>query len=401
MTQAKTSRYDRRREQIIAAATTLVNERGAHGISMRDVAEAVDLQPATLAYYFKNKDQLAAALFEMRLAAIDEMIRQAEQAADPPARVRKLVALELEQVSGVIEGSLTPLSSLPTSNDGPALAFVGGRIRELFTRIDGLFQPPAGDLSPAMTRHKGGLLIGLLFFMPLWVHQYPISEFGRIEDRAMDLLSHGLALPGSEWRPRIVPAEIDVRQSTTGTSRRDFLRTATGMLNQHGYSNTSVDRIAEELNVTKGSFYHHFVSKDELIAQCVSSNFRRMSAAISNAKAAGGPCDQQIGSAIATLLDLQFANEWNLLRSTALASLPPPMREEAINRSHGIALRFAGLIFDGVVEGTVRAVDPLIAGHVINSTIYTAYNLQEWAAGFDRSHAVQTFAGNLWHGVFG
>ena len=36
-----------------------------------------------------------------------------------------------------------------------------------------------------------------------------------------------------------------------------FLRAATQLINAHGYSGASVERISAELNVTKGAFYHH------------------------------------------------------------------------------------------------------------------------------------------------
>ena len=37
------------------------------------------------------------------------------------------------------------------------------------------------------------------------------------------------------------------------------------MLDLNGYHGTSVDRIAQEAGITKGAFYHHFKSKEELL----------------------------------------------------------------------------------------------------------------------------------------
>ena len=51
-------------------------------------------------------------------------------------------------------------------------------------------------------------------------------------------------------------------------SREDFLQSATMLINDQGYVGASVERISAALNVTKGSFYHHLNTKDELVAAC-------------------------------------------------------------------------------------------------------------------------------------
>ena len=50
---------------------------------------------------------------------------------------------------------------------------------------------------------------------------------------------------------------------------REILRTAAEVLTERGYSGTSLDEIAERLDVAKATIYHYVVSKDELISACV------------------------------------------------------------------------------------------------------------------------------------
>ena len=47
------------------------------------------------------------------------------------------------------------------------------------------------------------------------------------------------------------------------------MRTAAEVLTERGYSGTSLDEIAERLDVAKATIYHYVVSKDELISACV------------------------------------------------------------------------------------------------------------------------------------
>ena len=43
------------------------------------------------------------------------------------------------------------------------------------------------------------------------------------------------------------------------------------LFNRHGYDNVSIDRVMEAAGLTRGAFYHHFASKEDLFAAAVSS----------------------------------------------------------------------------------------------------------------------------------
>jgi AcrR family transcriptional regulator len=48
-----------------------------------------------------------------------------------------------------------------------------------------------------------------------------------------------------------------------------ILRNASQVLAEHGYHNTSLEMIAERLDLTKASLYHYYGSKDELVQACL------------------------------------------------------------------------------------------------------------------------------------
>ena len=50
-------------------------------------------------------------------------------------------------------------------------------------------------------------------------------------------------------------------------TREELIRTAIRLFREEGYQNVTVSKICEACGVTKGSFYHHFDSKDEIILQ--------------------------------------------------------------------------------------------------------------------------------------
>jgi hypothetical protein len=54
-----------------------------------------------------------------------------------------------------------------------------------------------------------------------------------------------------------------------------------------------------------------------------------------------------------------------MLRHHALAAVPPAMRRQMLSRFHQITHSFAGMISDGVADGSIRPVDPLLAAHAV------------------------------------
>ena len=58
-----TARFSRKRDAIVAAATEILNHRGVRGMTLALVAERVGLITTSVTYYFKKKDELAAACF--------------------------------------------------------------------------------------------------------------------------------------------------------------------------------------------------------------------------------------------------------------------------------------------------------------------------------------------------
>lgn len=53
------------------------------------------------------------------------------------------------------------------------------------------------------------------------------------------------------------------------TRKREFLETAIDLFKEKGYEVTSINHILSKMNITKGSFYYHFKSKDDLLEQVI------------------------------------------------------------------------------------------------------------------------------------
>lgn len=73
-----------------------------------------------------------------------------------------------------------------------------------------------------------------------------------------------------------MPAISDKAQAT----RERILVAADALFHRHGYHATGLDRIIADAGVTKGNFYYHFKSKEELAAVSLERHFEHMADAI-------------------------------------------------------------------------------------------------------------------------
>ena len=58
-----THKFHRRRDTIVRAAVEVLNAKGVRGMTLADVAARIDLVPTAVMYYFRKKEELAAACF--------------------------------------------------------------------------------------------------------------------------------------------------------------------------------------------------------------------------------------------------------------------------------------------------------------------------------------------------
>jgi AcrR family transcriptional regulator len=364
-------RYERQRARIVDAAVALINDKGVCAMTLQEVAQALDLTTTSVTYYYRYKEQLAAAVFEDTLNRLHEMVREAAGAATPRERVARYVALYFEQFARGLRGEAPPLavlSELRALEDGVRLPLLE-KYQAIFRDVRQLF----GDIDTAERKRlfsaRAQTLNEALFWTIIWLPKYPLRDFHNVRRRMMDIFENGIASAPSSWAGSIVDPDLGAPQD----AKRDFLRVAARLINDIGYKGASVERIVSELKITRGSFYHHLDAKDDLILECYRHDYRRMTRTQQVIDATEKNAISRLAGSIMSALALQFDGFHPLLRTTALHAMPIGLRQQAIDRFERLARWLCGVMVDGMREDSIRIVDPMIAANIIISTINSTF----------------------------
>lgn len=393
-----TKRFRAKRDAILAAAAQAINEQSAKGMTFADVASRVGLNTTSVTYYFKRKDHLAAACFENTLQTLKAMLDEALVAPTPEQRVARYLAVNMERFARIEKGEEQPFATLSDlrAMEEPFKAPLLVEWQTVFRKARDLWGKFKTQAEHNLYSARAHVLLENTFWLPIWLVRYDHDQYDRVEARLMDVFAHGIAGAQATWAPRL----IDLDRDETASGREHFLRAATRLINELGYRGASVQKIASELNVTKGSFYHHLDAKDDLVIACYKRSFDTIAAAQRHADTFGDNHWQRLSSTIATLLDAQFSESCPLLRTTALLGLPPRVRAQMVERSNRIARRFAGTMSDGIAETSIRAIDPLIAAQTLMALQNAAFDMRKWASTMPRDRAVAMYASTLAFGLF-
>lgn len=388
-------RFVDRRDDVIDAATILLNREGAQGLRLADVAGEVGLDTSSLGYYFQKKDALVAACLERSIDWLDRSVESAAALGDERARAAALIeaqfAMFAQQSSG--GGQLALLSDMPSLAD-EARRPLEGHLDKALRTIAEFFPVARPGRSRADQLLASNILSSNIFWLPAWRSNYATRDFPRVSRNLVELFDQGFVTAEPELSA-IQPHELEGDPSD---AKVRFLAAATKLINRFGHKGARVDRIAAELGLSSGSFYHHLKTKSELVVACFEASFDIFERAFDHARAEptnGGA----LANVTASIGMYQLAAEAPLLRIGSYQILPGELRQQMFTRSTQLVHRVAGMISDGIADGSVRHCDPQIAAHYYLAAVYGFSDLREWSASEDAPRLVGKLLRTLGQGA--
>lgn len=143
---------------------------------------------------------------------------------------------------------------------------------------------------------------------------------------------------------------------------------ATRLFRQRGFHATSMQDLAEDLGMNRGSLYHYIEAKDDLLWAIVSGAMERLDAAVRPILEGPGPVPERLSSAIATHLAFAAAHGDELaLVQIELRALAADRRADLVAQRDAYEAAWREAIRQGVADGTLRPVDVRLASIAILS----------------------------------
>lgn len=395
-TRPPTRRFEARRAAIVVSAIEVINRKGVRGMTLADVAACLDLVPAGVIYYFKNKEALAQACFLNGVEHFNTLIAAGEAGGGVADRLTLFLDAYFSFRRQVAERGAEEVVMF---NDVRALndAAVNAAYVDLFRRARSLLATPeTAEWSRNALNARTHALLAEVLWSIVWLPRREPRDHDWVGRRFAGMVCAGLAAPGAVWDPVLLS---DLMAARREDSAELFLCAATELINEQGYVGASVEKISARLNVTKGAFYHHHTAKDDLVQACFERTLEVMWLAIRQAEAVTSSGYQALTSIASSLVEYQVSGNAPLLRTSALTSVPEPIRRTLIDQFDRVSERFASMICDGVADGSLRPVDVNIAAQMITGMINAAADLKFWTRDLSPGDAVALYVRPFFEGL--
>ncbi|CAN5260253.1 TetR/AcrR family transcriptional regulator [soil metagenome] len=393
------TKFERRKDAIVQAAIEPLNRNGVRGMTLAEVAAKLDMVPTAVGYYFRKKEDLAAACFLNAIDRIERLLDSADPGEVQAGMRRFLTELFTFRRAVALghESEICWFEDVRTIRD----AKVDAAYVEMFRRLRRQCVAAGGGPLAANERNaRAHLLLSQALWAVLWLPRFNPEDYSRMADRLCDILAGGLAARGQVWSPKALELEVEPPPSRGEMSRAAFLGAATRLINEHGYLGASVQKICAELKVTKGSFYHHHDAKDDLVVQCFERTWKILREAQAASDKVAGNGFENLASLASALVSGQVSAAAPLLRTSALSAVPGSIRPDLVAGFDRTSARIASVISDGIADGSIRPVDAQIAAQMVSGAINAASELHHFVPGITAKDAADLYVKPLFMGLY-
>jgi AcrR family transcriptional regulator len=165
--------------------------------------------------------------------------------------------------------------------------------------------------------------------------------------------------------------QVPTRGEQHAMKRRAILRTAAILFSEKGFRETSLNDIADALNVTKPSLYYYVKNKDDILFQCLFSALEELEQKVDlihRDEATGIEKLARFVEAFVTLFDHELGR---CVARPGLDPLGEEYRHKIQPFYHRVDRGLREIIAAGIEDGTIAACDPKIAA-------FTLFGAMNW-----------------------
>jgi AcrR family transcriptional regulator len=178
-------------------------------------------------------------------------------------------------------------------------------------------------------------------------------------------------------------------------TRRSLIASALRLFERRGFDRTSVQEIADHARLTKGAFYHHFESKDDLLRHLHEEYLEAQLAAIHRIEAASDDPKIRVAELIRFCLTEYRAHTTIFYRERRHATGDVARKLDLVEAA------LAGMVQDGVAKGAFRPdIDARIAMFGLVGMCAGAYQWLNLAGPAGVEKVVRQFSAMVLEGLY-
>ena len=397
------AQHQAKRAAILSRAAKLFNTKGARSTTLADVANKLGLTKTSLYYYVRTKEDLIFQCYQSALAKLHQSLDEVEAETDDSLErvlraMERHIEISLDSLTSRGDYYAAPLelAVLPEANR----ALLEQEYLRMFKRFRGYIRDGIADgvIRDCHTTSTARALLSALDWSFYWLYEMPADESKEAASKIRQLFTNGLVpRRGSfEWKnshnsSNAQPSQGFNREAQNRIKQEAFLRAGTQHFNRKGFSGTSLDDIAESLDVSKGAFYYHFTNKEALLSQCYEftlDQFERITSGVEQTDLS--PIDK-LGAVCTEIFELQNSDRGPLIRYNTITALPPDLRRAVLHRTEEIHAKLGEMIAEGISEGSIENQSVLVTRHLMVSAINAAVGIDQWRRLGDLTSAAHDF----------
>ncbi|MCR9106027.1 MAG: TetR/AcrR family transcriptional regulator [Gammaproteobacteria bacterium] len=387
----RTAQHDAKRTAILSQAAKLFNYKGSRATTLRDIAESLGLTKTSLYYYVKTKEELIYQCYMAALdhhhSALDDIEKKHERAVD---RASRFYLQHFDDWLAAQEGRAPHTAVLLeiAGLKGHHREEVEARYIAMFKRLRGHIREGVADGSLRSCDPTSAVLaiLGSLNWTFSWLHTVPRDQVHATAQEALSLIAKGLYAGTGEYSPLQLDDEESAALPLQGFNREEqnrlkqeaFYKTGTWFFNKKGFNGTSLDEIAEHLNVSKGAFYYHIKNKEDLLVNCYNRSLDITERLHEQAAQTPGSGLQRADLICRRTFHVQNSEIGPLIRYSSITALPMERRLKILQRTEAANARFGEFLREGIADGSVRPVNIFIAQNLIAGAINAAMQINLW-----------------------
>ena len=401
-----------KRAAVLSCAAKLFNTKGARSTTLADVASRLGLTKTSLYYYVATKEDLIYQCYDANMRQAHDQLDRAKETHE--GAIECLMAFLESQINTTLrsldgEGDFYAAPLEVASLKAEHREVLEEEYRRLLRRLIDLLNRgiEAGQIRPCNPVITIRAIIGALDWSFYWLYEMPREQARGVVNALRDLLTHGLM--SSPERPAggdaaAIPPfspedEAFDREAQNRLKQEAFLKAGTRCFNQKGFSGTSLDEIAEQLQVSKGAFYYHFANKEALLTQCFDYTLDQLEQVVARIEQLEAPAAAKLETACRHIFALQNSDQGPLVHFNAITALPPEVRQRLLARLASVHATLENYVALAAETLEFRDIPPGIAIQLLTGALNAAMDLDAWQPIDDINHSAGEYFSVFFSGL--